>query len=431
MEPETDRPDPQSTGSGLPPAETADLGFGVYEQALSDLIGTKEYATPFVMNISGSWGSGKTTLMNAIRSRLDTMAGRPPEGMRYCKTVWFQAWKHDREEPFRSALAEAIFKAMAADGFFGLAKSRIEEIVRRIDRSGTYRLVSRLVAGMDVSEFFAGLDDKSGFVSVDPFQKFFDDLVWTFLNWRFRLSGKEKPDDRRAVLVVFIDGLDHCSPDRIVRMLETIGMFMDRCGLLFVIGADREILRGALGAAYGRGAAAEMFEKLVHIHFSLPQSAAEDFAPLVDPAMGGMSVFKKHLSLLMPALGHSPRRLKRFINQYRLLAGLLHHTGAQVGADTAALWCVINGCLDARGADFRLGPENLFAFQHWIRRLADPATTGPPQVLKEIELEQGGVPVELRAGFGHPDLIPLVDQLELTDETLDVLARLTRSVFQP
>ena len=43
----------------------------------------------FALGIFGSWGSGKTTLMQAIKHRLD--------GDERVVPVWFAAWRYERE----------------------------------------------------------------------------------------------------------------------------------------------------------------------------------------------------------------------------------------------------------------------------------------------------------------------------------------------
>ena len=67
---------------------------------------------------------------------------------------------------------------------------------------------------------------------------------------RPKLTSSEKPDDRKGVLVVFIDDLDRCPIDRIVKVLETIKLFMDKEGCAFVIGAANEIIENALAKSY-------------------------------------------------------------------------------------------------------------------------------------------------------------------------------------
>ena len=58
-------------------------------------------------------------------------------------------------------------------------------------------------------------------------------------------------------LVVLIDDLDRCSPDRIVENLEAVKLFLAVKNTAFVIGADRRIVEHAIRSRYARPASGE------------------------------------------------------------------------------------------------------------------------------------------------------------------------------
>lgn len=99
-----------------------------------------------------------------------------------------------------------------------------------------------LTAGtVDVTEFFAEPEykEKLGFVS--EFQEFFDRLVAAYVS-KSEHTGvidHRAVDDTEGVLVVFVDDLDRCPKPRVLKVLETIKLFMDKTGCVFVIGAAR------------------------------------------------------------------------------------------------------------------------------------------------------------------------------------------------
>ena len=72
------------------PAEADALDFQPYIDSLADLIIDRSTSTPLTIGIFGQWGSGKTSLMQLIRTQVEA---RP----RY-RTVWFNAWKYERED---------------------------------------------------------------------------------------------------------------------------------------------------------------------------------------------------------------------------------------------------------------------------------------------------------------------------------------------
>ncbi len=84
------------------PAGKAALGFDDYAEALADSI--KNSQPQFAVGIFGGWGSGKTTLMKAIKARLTDPA---------TIVVDFNAWRYEREEhlliPLLDTIREAVF----------------------------------------------------------------------------------------------------------------------------------------------------------------------------------------------------------------------------------------------------------------------------------------------------------------------------------
>lgn len=69
------------------PATRPSLAFKDYASALADI--TLMSTPQFAIGIFGSWGSGKTTLMRAIK---DKLSGRSD-----VVTIWFNAWRYERE----------------------------------------------------------------------------------------------------------------------------------------------------------------------------------------------------------------------------------------------------------------------------------------------------------------------------------------------
>jgi hypothetical protein len=83
------------------------LDYRDYAEALIDLIQNPKTQTPLTIAIDGAWGSGKTTLMEMMKGDLDRQK-RDDDGQSNAHTVWFNAWKYDREDSLWAALALEI-----------------------------------------------------------------------------------------------------------------------------------------------------------------------------------------------------------------------------------------------------------------------------------------------------------------------------------
>jgi hypothetical protein len=409
------------------------FGCAGYAETLAGLLAGKTNTTPFVLGIHGSRGAGKTTLMHAIKARLDADShGNGP--YRRCKTVWFQAWKQSHREDFPAALIETIFKAMNADGFFSLARAKIDTVARRFDKSSIFASISKLSSGGDISNFFSGPALHDALLRSETFQRFFDDLVWTFLSWRFKFTSQEKPDDRVGALVIFVDDLDRCRPGRIVETLETIKLFMDRSGCIFVLGACGETLHAALDSACGPREGRGLLEKIIQVGFTLPPIPSDAFARFLDAShVDAVQVraLSTCLPVIVPALGCNPRQFKRLVNGLNLLCGLLDDAGVHVEFDKVLSWWMITRLFGDLVAEVMAGPDRLAAFRESVQRLMDAYPDTPVWRLDPDQLAAQSVPESLYPCFQRKHLAETAMALDLTDRQFQCLSMLGDAVALP
>lgn len=428
MPPKKPHIDPIRIVEDNPATDKPYFGFDAYAQTLAGMIANKENTTPLVMGIYGDGGTGKTSLMTAMGSRLDEGLTDNPEAYRQCKTVWFSAWKHEGKDELLAPLVESVFKAMDADGFFSLAKSKMDGLTKRIDKSKIFTSVSQLAAGADISEFFSDLIYKEKLGFYDTFQKFFNDLVWTFLYWRFKLTEEEKPGDKKAALVIFIDDLDRCTPPHIVKVLETIKRFMVRAGWVFVLGGSKSAIEAALAEKYGEQAARHLMENIIQVNFNLPRISVEAFTPLVEAAGDGDELLMAHLPQLIPAMAHNPRRVKRFINNMQTVHGLVQGAGVDIDFNTVLLWGLIDHTHPELADNIKGHPYNLLVLQKQIKKSGAKSGDTPLWQLSEDQLEEAKVPHALRAHLQNPQLVEVVTRFDVTLEQFTTIQTYYRAV---
>ena len=85
--------------------------------------------------------------------------------------------------------------------------------------------------------------------AAEPFeeQSFYYNL---FAHLRRLTRGDEKPGEPRLNLVFLIDDLDRCLPEKAVEMLESIKLFLDVQGCVFVLAVDDEVVERGIAHRY-------------------------------------------------------------------------------------------------------------------------------------------------------------------------------------
>ncbi len=317
------------------------FGFDNYAIAIAELIATKNNKTPFTLGISGEWGAGKTTLMKAVEDKLkqefdkENVNGK----FRRVKTVWFQSWKYKDEDEVLAALLDAILKEMKKDATsWDKIKDDAEKILKSIDTRKIISFLSAKTIQVDLTQFFGDLKaddaDFKDFLSFyDTFKETFEDLLWKYLGVEDKKDKKDKADkrDEQAALVIFIDDMDRCPAPKIIKMLETIKLFMDHPGCVFVLGAARGIIEKALEneTKYSKTDAVEFLDKIIQINFPLPKKIKENSEQFIEALEEKLELDKKLddelLKIIFPVMENNPRKIITLFNDVSLHTRVFEH----------------------------------------------------------------------------------------------------------
>ncbi|MEU5529330.1 P-loop NTPase fold protein [Micromonospora chersina] len=319
------------------PAESPALGFDRTAIALATLI--EESEPRFAVGIFGGWGSGKTTLMDAIRrelNRTDTLK------------VVFNAWRYERELHLIVPLLDTI-----RGDLLSYAQSRPtgarEKIVNAAVKIGQVvrALVSGLSAEVTVGVAKVSLDAGK---SVDALQQGTEPAPPRSLYYscfeQLRTAFEELREAGVERIVVFVDDLDRCLPQNALAVIESMKLFFDLIGFVFVVGIDqvvleqavRERISGTIHAHESPAAVAsrrvrlaerEYVKKIFQVPYELPPMAAEQLDELLESIYRAGQIQGDQLEDLRrtvrPYLTHvavegqiNPREVKRFLNAYTL-----------------------------------------------------------------------------------------------------------------
>lgn len=316
------------------PAEHPTLKFEDMARALAEIITGSE--PQFAVGIFGGWGSGKSTLMDAIKKQV-----KPAEAV----VVDFNAWRYEREPHLIVPLLDTV-RAGLLDWARSHAKDDRSDKVRTIAaRIG--RVIRALVRATTLEVGLPGAVS----ISMDPdkalesISEIHDDATATpqsLYYAAFEQLSKAFADVQGAGLsriVVFVDDLDRCLPERALTVLESMKLFFDTQGFIFVVGLDERVVQSAVRTKFARNpdqekdtdrqVEREYLNKIFQLPYTLPKIAPaqlDDLLTWLDKygALGDEQRIdlrdrvKKYLYYVAKEGRINPREVKRYINAYTL-----------------------------------------------------------------------------------------------------------------
>lgn len=245
------------------------LGFDSYVEVLSELCQHPELA-PLCLGVFGSWGSGKSSLMQMIKASIDE------EGNEDNLTLWFNAWRYEGKEEAQSALIHAIIGQMEAKRTIGEeAKELIKSVVSGASVLKLSKFIYKTATTMtpDITGFLDIFSDESKKLAdtMENFDKRFEALL--------NSVGIKR-------VIVFVDDLDRCSSAKVIETFETIKLFLNTPSCTFVVGADAERIESAVAEVYSLSGAdqkrkRDYLEKIVQIPFNIPQQQPQDISAYI------------------------------------------------------------------------------------------------------------------------------------------------------
>lgn len=291
------------------------LGFKKYAKVLAGA--ARGTGGPFTIGIFGDWGTGKTSLMRMIESQL------LQDNRGELITVWFNAWRFEMDEHPIIPLVATIIRAMESNQRF---MDKLGETGKRLVR--TLRAVAygfSAKAKINVPGF---AEIEAGFVAKDMIERddklAADPLLDRSLYFQAFDRLSKIDTGTGAKIVILIDDLDRCFPDRAIKLLESIKLVLCQPGFIFILGVARNILEGYLNFKYRRefgisslqGGA--YLDKIVQLPFYIPPHS-ERIKHLWEKLLERVPSddkenFRKLLPIAKCACGGNPRTAVRFIN---------------------------------------------------------------------------------------------------------------------
>ena len=298
-----------------PDNETATdlLGFDVHANLLRAVI-TDDSMLPLTIGVFGDWGGGKTSIMKMLETSLDpdTYAEGSAQHSQ-CNsiaTVCVNTWQFEGYDDAKAALISAVLLELREHKRFGpKVRDRALTLLRSVNWLRFGRLTLKHIAAPAAAAFFTGgaaaipaaLAVTTGLSQFLPAKDESGATPGDVPNLEGALKedvAKETATDIRAfqaqfstllkdggieTLVVLVDDLDRCTPERLLENLEAIKLFLAVDHTAFVIGADPRIVEHAIRFRYAQQAThnieenetdrlvIDYLEKLVQLPYTLPR----------------------------------------------------------------------------------------------------------------------------------------------------------------
>ncbi len=323
------------------PTKDDQLNFRDYAKILADISLTSE--TPATIGIFGEWGSGKSSLMMMMDEILI--------GENAC-TIWFNAWKYDKEDAlWRSLILRIVESLDAKDSEIEeirrklytaisteeLGKAQINwlEVGKTITKEGIKAAatvafplagVGTIIANLGKSVLNTNsIDEISKAVSRQTIQRNQDRIssIEQFDKLYLELVNKLLGNKKR--LIVFIDDLDRCTPLQSLLVLEALKAFLGAERCVYVVACDPRLIQKGFEKKYGSSTTqdfTDFLEKIIQLYFEMPPLRVEDIKVfLTGLGLGDEAGDIAHI--ILAGLDSNPRKLKRFLNnleiQYQLV----------------------------------------------------------------------------------------------------------------
>jgi hypothetical protein len=252
--------------------------------------------------VFGDWGSGKSSILEMLRKNIKDEDG--------VVCLYFNGWVFEGYDDAKAALLESIVKSFNENTKI---KDKVKDSIKKLFKSINWmrvigfslkNIVVPVTAGIMTNglSLIPQLFSKLQSLAQDPVDlaekiKTTDEesFIKQFLNNdvgdnNFGLV-REFRDEFEILLaksgikklVVIIDDLDRCLPDRIIDNLEAIKLFLDVKNTAFIIGADPRIVKHAIEYRYknteyvanNNGSESRIIddylEKLIQIPYNLPK----------------------------------------------------------------------------------------------------------------------------------------------------------------
>jgi energy-coupling factor transporter ATP-binding protein EcfA2 len=265
----------------------------------------------------GDWGSGKTTLFNYLQEELQ-------EKEKF-KSIFFEAWKYETDENLPLSLMEMLTDEL---GTTAKAKKITKEVLEH-----TFNILVGFAKAVSVKTPFGGFNPKVVIEEAEKSVEAFERKSVASNIKEFEKSFQKLENSllkKEQTLIVFIDDLDRCEPENVIKLLSAIKLFFTYGKrTIFFFGVDKKAIEEAVKTKYKDIVkSSEYLEKIFDFSFEAPRGF--DLYKMMQrhfPTKYSSELdIAKEISRLFESMQFTnPRHVKKVLNKYSLLKSYKHN----------------------------------------------------------------------------------------------------------
>lgn len=280
------------------------LFYEPYAQIISEIAQDPTYK-PLTIGVFGVWGAGKSTLLKLIEDKISESSKEKTDKEQKNICININAWSFEGYEDAKVAVMESLLRELHEKDPEGLGK-KITGLLKKLQ---IFKLSTKavsvaapiaaslatgsplpLVLGLSGSAEDIGNGIKKVASAVQTLHDEYmkpetasneDSLVNSIRKFRKEFEKALEEADINNVIVL-IDDLDRCQPDRIIETLEAIKLFLSVKKTVFVIAADDKVIQYAIKKKYpplenmAVDLDTEYIEKIIQLPIYIPDLSNKD-----------------------------------------------------------------------------------------------------------------------------------------------------------
>lgn len=288
-----------------------------------------EVEPPFTVGLRGDWGSGKSSMLQMVKSLFDASHGTDNASQGPDKDKW------QRARRFRDKYANSIkvieFNPWANSELFkgsDLSKLLLERFIEELKVAGMITealsqkilpVIRRQALEIGAATLITRLTSDDGrtadkVLGNDPKH---DKVIYSD-HLRNRLEMALQNSENETKILFLIDDLDRLPPDKAVKILDVITSLLKMPKCLFLIAVDQDVIASAVKEKLTDKAARNYFEKVFNVSIRISNTLSNrQLSELVAKPLGtgeqNQTIPKLVQAVVELCAFRNPRTLKRLM----------------------------------------------------------------------------------------------------------------------